>query len=200
MRRRRVTVLLGITAGALLLCAMWADSGWRQLLVAVGTIALAMSAFWSTRQSMALYHQQREDETRKEKRDRDERLLNEIIAWAQAVLAIATEYRLLTIWTLIGLRTRIHAAHTAKDNMATIASRVHPCLTESVIKANSELDGLKTLVDEDFKQHVHPTIEAIVGSLEHIAARTIEGKPVSDDLQRAFGELIEYASEVKTRL
>lgn len=60
-------------------------SAFPSALVAWGTILLAYATFTLVRHSKKQEDQRRQEEQAKEKRDRDERLLNEIIEWAEDI-------------------------------------------------------------------------------------------------------------------
>jgi len=63
------------------------SSNFPNALVAWGTATLAVATFFLIWSSKKQEGQRRQDELDKERRDRDERLLNEIIEWANGILA-----------------------------------------------------------------------------------------------------------------
>jgi len=78
----------------IMLVSYFAGDGWRAIpsaLVAWGTILLAFATFTLIRHSREQEEQRRKDDQAKEKRDNDERLLNEIIQWATDVASCRVE-------------------------------------------------------------------------------------------------------------
>lgn len=77
----------------IVLISYFAGGGWSAIpsaLVAWGTILLAFATFSLVRHSKEQEDRRRQEEQAKERRDRDERFLNEIIEWAVENIKIGT--------------------------------------------------------------------------------------------------------------
>jgi Ca2+/Na+ antiporter len=88
MRNWRVLLLgaLFTVVFILFIVSVWKDPNLAQACVALGTLVLALVTALNIMNSNAQERRRREEEIAREQKDRRERLLNEIVEWAEGVL------------------------------------------------------------------------------------------------------------------
>lgn len=183
----------------IILSLMWTanveDSYFQKLpeaLVAFGTLMLALAAFWSIKGSNEQEERRRRDEVEREKRDRNEQWLNEIIQWATDTVT-ATEIGDIRIVPLEG-----------KQLVGGLYA------TASPLKSRSQyIKHLASTFDsslEDAMQKASSTLESYISSLnDAIVAESAEFKNVvkeamghGNSLRKLAGKVIDNASRIKT--
>ena len=150
----RYIVLGSIPLLLIILGVMYPISGFNDLpsiLVAWGTLMLAIATFTLIRHSREQEEQRREDELAKERRDKDERLLNEIIEWAIEIVKVGAPIesavfvgkmeeeaeRRLVLNSLAGLRNDFRAMIA----ISLYASRLGLAFGEKLQSSIATLDG-----------------------------------------------------------
>lgn len=94
IKRNWRTLLFGIIGGAVgvvFFNILWGDPNLAVAIVAFGTLMLALATALNIINSNEQEKRRREEELSKEKRDKDERLLNEIIEWVINVLKLNSD-------------------------------------------------------------------------------------------------------------
>ena len=177
----------------------------------LATLALAFAAFLTIKEADAREQRHRNNELLKEKRDKDERLLNEIIEWAINITECGTEKEITPMSQIEGdamIRQFVLARATELElSFARLKGRsqyIH-CIVPI-----SEQD-LQKIVDNLIKElEVHidlftRTRGAILykpGTKENIEARDMMSRKVRDhklELDKYANEVIKEATKIQTK-
>ncbi len=192
----RNIILGSIPALVVILCiTFWATgdyTGFPSGLVAWGTIMLAVATFTLIRHSREQEEQRRKDELAKEKRDREERWLNEIIDWAIDVRA-TTRGKDITLVSFKG-----------KDFVTALYISLNPKRSKSLY-----IEKIASKLDRDLQDAVKSSsteLKACLHSLLNCIGDS-KGKTINFDepaehavnLEKLAEKLIEEATEIKTR-
>ena len=156
-------IILGIT--------FWASgsnfSSFPSGLVAWGTLMLAAATFMLIRHSKELEESRREAELSVEKRDREERLLNEIIEWAMNVFKNST---------FNDMATMERDIKEAKD-LAVITVEEWKAVSKEMVGKNQYISTISLNFNEDLQKAVSKLIDALK---EHLGLLTTsQGRKVT---------------------
>ncbi len=170
----------------IMLISYFAGDGWGAIpsaLVAWGTILLAYMTYEAIRNSNEREKRRRDDELAKEKRNREERLLNEIIEWAENVLAIINKYPTVHFEQLEDLLIRANVLKAKHYNI--LEALQSSSFDQERAQVSAAIEELKNFVEQADK-HVPGG-----GRKQRV--------PVPTNLEPTLIKLIEKAAKIKTR-
>jgi len=134
------------------------DDNWPAV-SALATVLLAIAAFLTIKSADAREDRRRQAELEREERDRKERLLNEIIQWAEGICRIIDERQLPTIDDLMGVNERKRLDAWVFKDTAEIAGLLEAMRIKGermIIKAsdNKILKDKIISLENELKEHI----------------------------------------------
>ena len=183
------------------------DNNWVGI-SALTTMLLAIAAFWTIKAADTREERRRKDEIEKEKRERKERLLNEIIDWAVDVGKCGSDISILFSPEAVGL------------SIDSVTEYEHQKITEAMTQTHLGTLLLRYKAIVARREYARTAISAFGGNLSTkekevsdelnkflpVLDRRIKGNATDEDVRKAEEELnesarilIEEATKIKTR-